>query len=183
MIDFAGRDLLSSLDFTPEEVRALLAFARDIKAGRLRPSLAGKVATLLFFNPSVRTRVSCESALARFGGTGITLAAGKDTWNFECGEGVVMDKSTQEHVRELAPVLSRMGHFVGIRKSELITVGLDRSAVSTSYAELAKDEFLHRFSASARPCSGCQRFDSRLITGTSANSVKRCRNSSFASSA
>lgn len=145
MIDFAGRDLLSSLDFTPEEVRALLAFARDIKAGRLRPSLAGKVATLLFFNPSVRTRVSCESALARFGGTGITLAAGKDTWNFECGEGVVMDKSTQEHVRELAPVLSRMGHFVGIRKSELITVGLDRSAVSTSYAELAKDEFLHRF--------------------------------------
>ena len=145
MIDLAGRDLLSSLDFSPEEVRALLSFARDIKAGRLRPALAGKVATLVFFNPSVRTRVSCESALARFGGTGITLAAGKDTWNFECGEGVVMDKNTQEHVRELAPVLSRMGHFVGIRKSELITVGLDRAAVSTSYAELAKDEFLHRF--------------------------------------
>src|SRR6185436_6668842 len=37
-------------------------------------------------------------------------------------------------------------------------------------------------SASASPCSGCQRFDSRLITGTSANSVKRWRNSSFASS-
>jgi len=145
MIDLAGRDYLSSLDFTPEEVRGLLAFARDIKAGRVRPALAGRVATLVFFNPSVRTRVSCESAMARFGGTGITLAAGKDTWNFECGEGVVMDGSTQEHVRELAPVLSRMGHFVGIRKSELITVGLEKSAVSTSYAELAKDEFLHRF--------------------------------------
>jgi N-acetylornithine carbamoyltransferase len=145
MIDLAGRDFLSSLDFTPEEVRGLLAFARDIKAGRVRPALAGKVATLVFFNPSVRTRVSCESALARFGGTGITLAAGKDTWNFECGEGVVMDGATQEHVRELAPVLSRMGHFVGIRKSELVTVGLEESAVSTSYSELAKDEFLHRF--------------------------------------
>jgi N-acetylornithine carbamoyltransferase len=123
----------------------LLAFAHGIKAGRVRPALAGKVATLVFFNPSVRTRVSCESAMARFGGTGITLAAGKDTWNFECGEGVVMDKGTQEHVRELAPVLSRMGHLVGIRKSELVTVGLDQAAVGTSYAELAKDEFLHRF--------------------------------------
>ena len=145
MIDLSGRDLLSSLDLAPEEVRALLAFARDIKAGRVRPALAGRVAALVFFNPSVRTRVSCESALARFGGTGITLNAGKDTWNFECGEGVVMDQNTQEHVRELAPVLSRMGHFVGIRKSELITVGLDRAAVSQSYADLARDEFLHRF--------------------------------------
>ena len=90
MIDLSGRDFLSSLDFTPEEVRGLLAFARDIKGGRARPSLAGKVAALLFFNPSVRTRVSCESAMARFGGTGITLNPGKDTWNFECGEGVVM---------------------------------------------------------------------------------------------
>ena len=145
MLDLAGRDLLSSLDLTPEEVRALLAFARDIKAGRARPALERKVGAFVFFNPSVRTRVSCESAMARFGGTGITLAAGKDTWNFECGEGVVMDGSTQEHVRELAPVLSRMGHLVGIRKSELITVGLDRSGVTTSYGELAKDEFLHRF--------------------------------------
>ena len=145
MIDLTGRDFLSSLDFTPEEVRGLLAFARDIKSGRVRPNLAGKVASLLFFNPSVRTRVSCESAMARFGGAGITLNPGKDTWNFECGEGVVMDQNTQEHVRELAPVLSRMGHLVGIRKSELITVGLDKAAVSSSYAELAKDEFLHRF--------------------------------------
>jgi N-acetylornithine carbamoyltransferase len=145
MKDLAGRDLLSSLDFTPEEMRGLVAFARDIKAGRVRPALAGKVATLVFFNPSVRTRVSCESALARFGGTGITLAAGKDTWNFECGEGVVMDGNTQEHVRELAPVLSRMGHFVGIRKSELITVGLEQAGLQSSYAELARDEFLRRF--------------------------------------
>jgi N-acetylornithine carbamoyltransferase len=145
MIDLAGRHLLSSLDLAPEEVRSLLAFARDVKHGRVRPALAGKVATLLFFNPSVRTRVSCESALARFGGTAIALAAGKDTWNFECGEGVVMDGDTQEHVRELAPVLSRMGHFVGIRKAELVGVGLSQGGGAASYAELARDEFLQRF--------------------------------------
>ena len=124
---------------------ALLEHARAIKLGRARARLAGKVATLLFFNPSVRTRVSCEAAMARFGGAGITVNPGKDTWNFECGEGVVMDQNTQEHVRELAPVLARMGHLVGIRKSELITVGLDKAAVSGDYTTLARDEFLHQF--------------------------------------
>jgi N-acetylornithine carbamoyltransferase len=142
---FSGRHLLSSLDFTSEEVLALLEHARAIKLGRARARLAGKVATLLFFNPSVRTRVSCEAAMARFGGAGITVNPGKDTWNFECGEGVVMDQNTQEHVRELAPVLARMGHLVGIRKSELITVGLDKAAVSGDYTTLARDEFLHQF--------------------------------------
>lgn len=145
MTQLTGRHLLSSLDFTSDEVLELLEHARAIKLGRARPRLAGKVATLLFFNPSVRTRVSCEAAMARFGGTGITVNPGKDTWNFECGEGVVMDQNTQEHVRELAPVLARMGHLVGIRKSELITVGLDKATVSGDYATLAKDEFLHAF--------------------------------------
>lgn len=142
---FSGRHLLSSLDFTSEETLALLDHARAIKLGRALPRLSGKVATLMFFNPSVRTRVSCEAAMARFGGAGITVNPGKDTWNFECGEGVVMDQNTQEHVRELAPVLSRMGHLVGIRKSELITVGLDRATVTGDYPALARDEFLHAF--------------------------------------
>jgi len=141
----AGRSLLSSLDLAPEEVHGLLDLAAAIKAGRARPALDGKVASLLFFNPSVRTRVSCEAAMARFGGTAIALGAGKDTWNFESGEGVVMDGATQEHVRELAPVLSRMGHLVGIRKAELITVGLEAAGGRGAYEALARDEFLHAF--------------------------------------
>jgi N-acetylornithine carbamoyltransferase len=145
MSGLLGRNLLSTLDLSSAEVHELLLFARAIKAGRVRPALERKVGVFLFFNPSVRTRVSCESALARFGGTGLTLNPGKDTWNFECGEGVVMDANTQEHVRELAPVLSRLGHLVGIRKSELVTVGLDKAAVTQSYGELARDEFLQRF--------------------------------------
>ncbi len=145
MIDLSGRDLLSTLDFSAEEIHGLLDFARAIKSRRVRPALEGKVATLLFFNPSVRTRVSCESAMARFGGQAISLHPGKDTWNFEAREGVVMDQNTQEHVRELAPVLSRMSDLVGIRKSELVTVGSEKANVSGDYAELAKDEFIQRF--------------------------------------
>ncbi len=139
-----GKHFLSALDFSPADVRALVDLALDLKSGRRQASFGGMVAALLFFNPSVRTRVSCESALARFGGAGITINPGKDTWNFECGEGVVMDGNTQEHVKELAPVLSRFADFIGIRKSELITVGSAQASPSGSYADLARDEFMHR---------------------------------------
>jgi N-acetylornithine carbamoyltransferase len=145
MGDFAGRDLLTTLDWSSAELRALVDRALAIKAGRDVPALAGKVGTLLFFNPSVRTRVSCESALARFGGQGITIHPGSDTWNFEAEDGVVMDGATQEHVRELAPVLSRLSHVVGIRKSELITVGSGQTRVTGDYADLRRDAFLRAF--------------------------------------
>jgi len=138
------RHLLTTLDWSVEEVRAIVDLALDLKAGKRSISLERQVATLLFFNPSVRTRVSCESAMARFGGTAITINPGKDTWNFELGENVVMDQNTQEHIRELSPVLSRLSHFLGVRKSELITVGSEVAKVSGSYADLAKDEFMHR---------------------------------------
>jgi len=144
MIGLQGRHLLSTLDFSVEEVRSLVELALDLKHGRRDVSLERLVSVLLFFNPSVRTRVSCESAMARYGGSAIAIQPGKDTWNFEFGEGVVMDANTQEHVRELAPVLSRMASFIGVRKSELITVGSDKASVSGSYEELARDVFLHR---------------------------------------
>ena len=144
-LDFSNRHFISTLDYTSEELRALVDLAIELKHGGPNPDLAGRVSALLFFNPSVRTRVSCESALARFGGTAIAINPGKDTWNFECGEGVVMDGATQEHIRELAPVLSRLCHYVGIRKSELITTGNAKAEVTSDYAELAQDEFIHRF--------------------------------------
>jgi N-acetylornithine carbamoyltransferase len=142
MTDFAGRHLLSTLDYSVEEVRALVDLALDLKGGRRDAALERLVSVLLFFNPSVRTRVSCESAMVRYGGSAIAIHPGKDTWNFESRDGVVMDGDTQEHVRELAPVLGRMASFIGVRKSDLITVGSGRASVTKSYAELARDEFL-----------------------------------------
>jgi len=149
MVSLRGRDLLSLLDFEPAELRALIDRALAIKAGREVPDLRGKVAALLFFNPSLRTRVSCESALARFGGTAVALQPGKDTWTFELEDGAVMDAGTQEHVRELAPVLARMCHVIGVRKSELIAAGSARGDESGGYAELARDAFLHRLAEHA----------------------------------
>ena len=62
MKSLKGRDLLTLLDFTGEEVRSILEFARNMKlefkAGRLHNYLAGKSIALIFQKPSTRTRVS-----------------------------------------------------------------------------------------------------------------------------
>jgi N-acetylornithine carbamoyltransferase len=83
------------------------------------------------------------------GATAIALHPGKDTWSFEERDGAVMDGATQEHVRELAPVLARMCHFVGVRKSDLITTGSASAPATGSYAELAQDTLMLRLAEHA----------------------------------
>ncbi len=148
------RHFLSSLDFDSAELDALARLALEFKhrsrarrGGRIpsAPDLDGRVLGLLFFNPSVRTRVSCESAMARLGGSATALAAGSDTWRFEERPGVVMDGDTQEHVAELAPVLSSMCDAVGIRKAELMTAGGAAAATRARSVARARDTFLHAF--------------------------------------
>ncbi|HKE01248.1 MAG TPA: N-acetylornithine carbamoyltransferase [Planctomycetota bacterium] len=143
------RHFLTTLDWSVEEVRDLVDRALRIKRGTDRPSLAGRILGLMFFNPSVRTRVSCESAIARLGGAAIAVSPGSETWSFEHEDGAVMDGATQEHVRELAPVLSRYCHAIGIRKSELITTAATTARVTASWPELRRDAFLRKFAERA----------------------------------
>lgn len=135
------RHLLSSLDLSPAEGGALVARARAIQAGA-RPDFAGRVGALLFFQPSVRTRLSMESALARYGGAAVAMTPGAETWQFAHEPGEVMDGSSQEHVRELGPVLSRLSDLIGVRKAEKIGGGA--AAATQTYAELKQDLFLRR---------------------------------------
>ena len=72
-----GRDFLSLDDLTPDELHLLLDFARDLK-GRLRAGdrptlLAGKTLAMVFEKPSLRTRVSFETAMFQLGGNAIYL--------------------------------------------------------------------------------------------------------------
>lgn len=97
----------------------LLELATSLKADpqrwyRARP-LAGKVFTALFLDPSLRTRTSMESAVARLGGHMITLAPGSGAWNMEFRAGVVMDGAAAEHIKEAAGVLSSYSDAIGIR--------------------------------------------------------------------
>ena len=70
---FQGRDILSTRDFTREEILFVLDAARRFE-GESRPLLAGRVLATLFFEPSTRTRLSFESAMKRLGGSTIGFA-------------------------------------------------------------------------------------------------------------
>ena len=143
------RHFLTTLDRELGELDALLDRARALKRGGAAPALAGKAMALLFFNPSVRTRVSFEAGLARFGGHALHLQPGKESYVFEHRDGAVMDGATQEHVREVAPVLSRYVQAIGIRKSDLITSGSATAEVTGSWKELRGDDFLRAFARHA----------------------------------
>lgn len=99
----SGRDFLSSADVTAEQTRALLELAADLKAGRTRVDLSGKVLGLIFSKASTRTRVSFSVAMARLGGQTIDL----NPQVSQVGRG--------EPVADTARVLSRYVNALSIR--------------------------------------------------------------------
>ncbi len=70
-----GRHFLSMLDFSSEEILAVLETARKLKASGYKDSpLAGKTLAMIFQKPSLRTRVSFETGMTKLGGHAIYLS-------------------------------------------------------------------------------------------------------------
>ncbi|MEO7325761.1 MAG: N-acetylornithine carbamoyltransferase [Dokdonella sp.] len=111
----ALRHFLSTQDWSRPELDALLEQAAAFKKSKAGSQLAGKSIALLFFNPSMRTRTSFELGAFQLGGHAIVLAPGKDAWPIEFDVGSVMDGETEEHVAEVARVLSRYVDLIGVR--------------------------------------------------------------------
>ncbi|MGN6520941.1 MAG: N-acetylornithine carbamoyltransferase [Dokdonella sp.] len=109
------RHFLSTQDWSRPELDALLAQAAAFKRTKAGRELAGKSIALLFFNPSMRTRTSFELGAFQLGGHAIVLAPGKDAWPIEFELGRVMDGEAEEHVAEVARVLSRYVDLIGVR--------------------------------------------------------------------
>lgn len=74
-----------------------------------------KTIGLLFFNSSFRTRLSTQKAAQNLGMNVITLNVGQDSWELEMEDGVVMDGTKAEHVKEAAAVIGRYCDVIGIR--------------------------------------------------------------------
>jgi ornithine carbamoyltransferase len=101
------RHLLTILDLSREEIEALLARARELKAlhaqGKNPTPLAGKTVAMIFDKPSTRTRVSFEAGIAQLGGASIYLAPGQT------------QMSRNEPIADTARVLSRYVNGVVVR--------------------------------------------------------------------
>ncbi len=75
----------------------------------------GKTLGLLFFNPSLRTRMSTQKAAKNLGMDVMVLDINEQGWKLELEPGAVMDGSTQEHIQEAAAVMGLYCDVVGIR--------------------------------------------------------------------
>jgi N-acetylornithine carbamoyltransferase len=109
------RHFITTQDWSRTEIDALLAQAAAFKRTPAGDQLAGKSIALLFFNPSMRTRTSFELGAFQLGGHAIVLAPGKDAWPIEFEVGTCMDAEAEEHVAEVARVLSRYVDLIAVR--------------------------------------------------------------------
>ncbi|MCQ2115440.1 MAG: N-acetylornithine carbamoyltransferase [Bacteroidales bacterium] len=74
-----------------------------------------KTIMLVFFNSSLRTRLSSQKAALNLGMNPIVLNIGQDSWKLETEMGVVMDGDKSEHLREAIPVMASYCDIIGVR--------------------------------------------------------------------
>lgn len=74
-----------------------------------------KTLCLLFFNNSLRTRLSTQKAAMHLGMEVMVMNFGNEGWQLEYGDGTVMDQGKAEHVKEAAQVVSQYADIIGIR--------------------------------------------------------------------
>src|SRR5690606_17186268 len=74
-----------------------------------------KTLCLLFFNNSLRTRLSTQKAAMNLGMEVMVMNFGNEGWALEYGDGTTMDQGTSEHIKEAAQVVSQYCDIVAIR--------------------------------------------------------------------
>lgn len=74
-----------------------------------------KTIGLLFFNNSLRTRLSTQKAAINLGMEVIVMNFGSEGWALEYADGTIMDQGTSEHIKEAAQVISQYCDIIAIR--------------------------------------------------------------------
>jgi N-acetylornithine carbamoyltransferase len=102
-------------DFSREEIKDLIALAARLDAKPEPRALEGKVLSLLFLSPSLRTLSSFQAAMIRLGGGSFVISPEMSIHGLESRYGIVMDGAAAEHVREAIPVIASYGDAIGVR--------------------------------------------------------------------
>ena len=112
--------------------------AAEVKSNRYQWDHLGKNKTLLmvFFNNSLRTRLSTQKAAMNLGMNVIVLDVNAGAWKLETERGVIMDGDKSEHLLEAIPVMGSYCDLIGIRSFAGLT---DRDY---DYAETVYHQFL-----------------------------------------
>lgn len=99
------------------DLRGAVAEALAIKADRFAYNNLGRNKTLMmiFFNSSLRTRLSTQKAAMNLGMNVIVLDVNQGAWKLETERGVVMDGDKSEHLLEAIPVMGCYCDVIGVR--------------------------------------------------------------------
>ncbi len=99
------------------DLNKALKEAAEVKANPFGWQNLGKNKTviLVFFNNSLRTRLSSQKAAQNLGMNAIVLNVNGDSWKLETEMGVVMDGDKSEHLREAIPVIGSYCDMIGVR--------------------------------------------------------------------
>lgn len=94
-----------------------LDLAWDVKINPFADQELGKNKTLLmiFFNSSLRTRLSTQKAAMNLGMNVIVLDVNQGAWKLETEKGVIMDGDKPEHILEAIPVMASYCDIIGVR--------------------------------------------------------------------
>lgn len=99
------------------DLRSAVAEALEIKKDRFAFTDLGRNRTLLmiFFNSSLRTRLSTQKAAMNLGMNVMVLDVNQGAWKLETERGVVMDGDKAEHLLEAIPVMGSYCDIIGVR--------------------------------------------------------------------
>jgi N-succinyl-L-ornithine transcarbamylase len=99
------------------DLKAAVREALQIKENRFAYSELGRNKTLLmiFFNNSLRTRLSTQKAAMNLGMNVIVLDVNQGAWKLETERGVIMDGDKSEHLLEAIPVMASYCDVIGVR--------------------------------------------------------------------
>lgn len=120
------------------DLKQALAEAKEIKDDRYKYQQLGRNKTLLmiFFNNSLRTRLSTQKAAMNLGMNVIVLDVNAGAWKLETERGVIMNGDKSEHLLEAIPVMGCYCDMIGVRSFAGLT---DRKY---DYAETVLNQFI-----------------------------------------
>lgn len=132
--------------------------ARSLKRKPLNYNHLGQNKTLglLFFNSSLRTRLSTQKAALNLGMNPIVMNVSGDAWGLEFEDGTVMNGSTAEHIKEAAAVVSQYCDIIAVRAFPTLTdKAKDESEqVMSAFKKYASVPIVNMESATGHPLQG-----------------------------
>ncbi|CAH8282555.1 N-succinyl-L-ornithine transcarbamylase [Mariniflexile fucanivorans] len=106
-----------------DNINTWIQEAKALKRNPLNYKELGKNKTLglLFFNSSLRTRLSTQKAALNLGMDPIVMNVSGDAWGIEFGDGTIMNGNTAEHIKEAAAVISQYCDIIAVRAFPSLT--------------------------------------------------------------